>query len=84
MRGKSWNRGVCAHKLTVEAMWRVLLQCSVIPNLAQHREKDKYCKIDAFVAALVTCFSNNEVNGNEATMKSFIAHSDELMNDLQH
>ena len=23
MRGKSWNRGVRAHKLTVEAMWRV-------------------------------------------------------------
>ena len=34
--------------------------------------------------ALETCFSNNEVNGSEATMKSFIAHSDELMNDLQH
>ena len=44
MRGKSWNRGVCADKLTVEAMWRVLLQYNVIPNLAQQREKDKYCK----------------------------------------
>ena len=27
--------------------------------------------------------SNNEINGSEATMKSLIAHSDELMNDLQ-
>ena len=56
---------------------------TTIPNLTQHRKKDCIGKVDAFVAAFEKCFGNNEINGIEATMKSLIAHSDELMNDLQ-
>ena len=58
---------------------------TIVPNLvAQHRDikKTSIAKVDAFVTALETCFSINEINGSEATMKSFIAHSDELMNDF--
>ena len=46
-------------------------------------KKTNIAEVGAFVAALETYFSNNEINGSEATMKSFIPHSDELMNDLQ-
>ena len=62
-------------------MWRVILQQFRI--LHNTDKKTSIGKFDAFVAAFETCFSNNEINGSEATMKSLIAHSDELMNDLQ-
>ena len=83
MHLKSWNRGVRAHKLTIEAMWRVGLLLQQF-RIGHNTEKKRgIAKVDAFVAASEACFSNNEINGSETTMKSFIAHSDELMNDLQ-
>ena len=48
----------------------------------QRQKETSIAKVYAFVAALETGFSNNEINGSEATMKSFMAHSDEVMNDL--
>ena len=62
-------------------MWRVIIQQFRIWHSTD--KKTSIGKVDAFVAAWETCFSNNEINGSEATMKSLIAHSDELMNDLQ-
>ena len=62
-------------------MWRVLLQQFRIWH--DTVINTSIAKVDAFIAALDICFNNNEINGSEATMKSFIAHSDGLMNDLQ-
>ena len=50
MHGKSWNCGVRAHKLTVEAMWRVLLSQFRIWHNTE--KKTNIAKVDAFVAAL--------------------------------
>ena len=62
-------------------MWRVILQQLRIWHNTD--KKTSIGKVDAFVAAWETCFSNNEINGSKATMNSLIAHSDELMNDIQ-
>ena len=79
IHGKKRNRGVRAHRWRY--MCRVLLQQFRIWHNTE--KKTSIGKVDAFVAAWETFFSNNEINGSEATMKSLIAHSDELMNDLQ-
>ena len=63
-------------------MWRVLLQQLFRIWHSTETKKTSIAKVDAFVAALETCFSNNEINRSEAAMKLFMTHADELMNDF--
>jgi hypothetical protein len=50
LKGKSYNRGVCCHKLVMEAMFR-LQWCSFIKDLT---EEDAYTEDDATLASIAS------------------------------
>ena len=55
-------------------MWRVLLQQLFRIWHNTETKKSSIAKVDAFVV--------DAINRSEATMKSYMTHSDELMNDF--
>ena len=70
-----------AHKLTVEAMWRVWLLLQQLFRTQRHKKRQVLQKFMHSSQPWKRVI-NDEINGSEATMTSFMAHSYDLIIDF--
>ena len=80
MQGKSWNRAVRAHKLTMEAMWRVLFKSFKIWLESNHKCSLEHVK-DATTSIAKTFEAKDQAKCTQAIV-DFVTQAPDLMRDL--
>lgn len=80
MQGKSWNRAVRAHKLTMEAMWRVLFRTFRIWH--DHNQKRSIEDATKYATQIASTFKAKDYENTSATVQECVDHVDDLVNDI--
>ena len=80
MQGKPWNRAVRAHKLTMEAMWRVLFKSFKIWLESSHKCSLEHVK-DAATSIAKTFEAKDQAKCTQAIV-DFVTQAPDLMRDL--
>ena len=80
MQGKSWNRAVRAHKLTMEAMWRALFRTFKLWH--DHNQKRSIEDANNYATPIAATFKENDHENIPATVQEFVEHVDDLVQDI--
>jgi hypothetical protein len=80
MQGKSWNRAVRAHKLTMEAMWRTLFRTFKV----WHDKHNKHTieDVNHSITSISTHFEAKNYENTSGAVEDFVDHVDGLVDDM--
>ena len=80
LSGKSWNRAVRAHKLTLEALWWILMK--VFQAWQEDQNKQSCKQLFDCASRIAECFSNNNMKERQEAVRDFVCNAEALQSDF--